>query len=126
MAMAQRIALANPGALALVKKSFQHTLEAQGQRQAYEYHFLLHQLRHDGLGDRRQATRLLNFVAMVEALRARAPHALYDERLLKQRRKSSLSSTAGTAQGRVVTSSNASENDLAAHLLAIGHLKGQL
>jgi enoyl-CoA hydratase len=51
MAMADRIALANPGALALVKRSFQHTLEAQGQRQAYEYHFLLHQLRHDGLAD---------------------------------------------------------------------------
>jgi enoyl-CoA hydratase/carnithine racemase len=52
MAMANRIALANPGALALVKKSFQQTLEAQGQRQAYEYHFLLHQLRHDGLAEK--------------------------------------------------------------------------
>ena len=51
MAMANRIAMANPGALALVKRSFQHTLEAQGQREAYEYHFLLHQLRHDGLAE---------------------------------------------------------------------------
>jgi enoyl-CoA hydratase len=51
MALAERVARADPGALALVKRSFQQTLEAQGQRQAYEYHFLLHEMRHDGLAE---------------------------------------------------------------------------
>ena len=90
--------------------------------------FLLREshVRHEGLGEQRKATKLLNFVAMVDALRARAPAAMYDDRLLKQRRKGSLSTVAGGESNRVATSSNASENDLAAHLLAIAHLKGQL
>ena len=84
------------------------------------------QLRHEGLGAQRQATSLANFTTLVETLRGLAPDALYDERLLERRRKSAAVSMSGGAKDRLVSRSNASENDLAAHLLAVAHLTGQL
>ncbi len=85
-----------------------------------------HQLRHQGLGDQVKPTSLENFTTLVALLRQQAPHALYDDRLVSHRRKSSMTALAGTAADQVASSSNASENDLAAHLIAVAHLTGQL
>ena len=49
MALAHRVAQANASALALLKRSFAHAQELMGMTASYEYHFLLHQLRHGGL-----------------------------------------------------------------------------
>lgn len=51
MALAQRVASASPAAVALVKRSFEFAQEAMGMRVSMQHHFLLHQLRHAGLGD---------------------------------------------------------------------------
>jgi len=84
------------------------------------------QLRHQGLGEQVKPTSLENFVTLLAVLRQRAPQALYDDRLVTHRRKASMIAVAGTAASQVISSSNASENDLAAHLIAVAHLKGQL
>ena len=51
MALAERVATASPAAVALVKHSFEFAQEAMGMRVSMQHHFLLHQLRHAGLGD---------------------------------------------------------------------------
>ncbi len=83
-------------------------------------------LRHQGLGEQVKPTSLENFASLVVVLRQRAPQVLYDDRLATHRRKTSITSLAGSAAHQVTSSSNASENDLAAHLIAVAHLKGQL
>ena len=82
-------------------------------------------LRHRGLGDRAGRTSLANFATLIAVLRERAPQALFDDRLVRQRRKVDLTSISGTATDRTAASSNASANDLAAHLIAVAHLQGQ-
>jgi hypothetical protein len=83
-------------------------------------------LRYQGLGPRLKPTTLLNFLALVEELRARAPHALYDQRFLTQKRKVGIASAQGLANTRSIKTSNASENDLAARLLVLAFEQGQL
>ena len=83
-------------------------------------------LRWDGLGDQRQLTTAQNFATLSEKLRALAPHAFHDQRLLKHKRRADISVFAGGAKERRVETSNAGENDLAAFLLVRGHLEGQL
>jgi len=90
------------------------------------YLFSASTLRYEGLGPDLGVATLQNFQSLVSALRARAPRALYDERLLTVKRKASLAAVGGSATDRVVTESNASENDLAAALLVRALLEGQL
>ena len=83
-------------------------------------------LRYEGLGDDRKQTTAQNFATLSERLRARAPHAFYDRRLLTHKRRAGISSFAGGAKDRRVQTSNARENDLAAHFLVRAHIEGQL
>ena len=83
-------------------------------------------LRHQGLGERARPTVLENLALLVELLRARAPGALYDDRLLRRPRKATSLSVSGTATARTSASSNASDVDLAVHVLAVAHRQGQL
>ena len=83
-------------------------------------------LRYEGLGDDRKLTTAQNFATLAERLRARAPDAFYDQRLLTHKRRAGISSFAGGAKDRRVQTSNARENDLAAFLLVRAHIEGQL
>jgi hypothetical protein len=83
-------------------------------------------LRHGNLGDRLGATSLANFKTLIDLLRSHAPQALYDERLLAKRRKSVIHQLSMGAKNRHAGYSNASETDLAAHLLAVAFLSRQL
>jgi len=84
------------------------------------------QLRHQGLGPQVKPTSLENFTTLVALLQQRAPHALYDDRLVTHRRKTAMTGLAGSTAEQVTSSSNASDTDLAAHLIAVAHLEGQL
>ncbi len=79
-------------------------------------------LRHQGLGSRIAPTSIENFATLVEALRAAAPHTLYDDRLMRQRRRTTLA--LGSARER--TSSNELEKYTAAALIVRAHLEHQL
>ncbi len=46
LALARRIAMNMPVAVSLVKKSINHAWDEMGQRNAWEYHLLIHQLSH--------------------------------------------------------------------------------
>ena len=83
-------------------------------------------LRYQGLGAKLKPTSIQNFQVLIEELRARAPQALYDQRLLTQKRKVTIASAQGPANARSVKSSNTGENDLAAHLLVLAFEQGQL
>lgn len=91
-------------------------------------HFLLAEsrLRYGGLGERRGPAAHDNFRILIELLRERAPHALFDDRLLTQKRAAGSLSVSGAAKSRTIASSNAGETDLAVHLLAVAHLQAQL
>lgn len=47
MALAQRIAAVPPVTVALVKRSVNKTFELMGKRDAFDFHFMLHQFAHD-------------------------------------------------------------------------------
>jgi len=83
-------------------------------------------LRYEGLGDQRKLTTAQNFATLSERLRAHAPHAFYDQRLLTHKRRAGISSFAGGAKDRRVEISNARENDLATFLLVRAHIERQL
>ncbi|MBW2522699.1 MAG: hypothetical protein JRI23_00925 [Deltaproteobacteria bacterium] len=83
-------------------------------------------LRHQGLGDRVRPTSAENFATLIEVLRERAPAALYDDRLRRRTRKADSLSVSGTTAHKVTEMSNASETDLAMHLIVVAHLTGQL
>lgn len=83
-------------------------------------------LRYLGLGDERQLTKAQNFAVLSSRLRALAPHAFHDQRLLTQKRRSDIARFAVGAKQRRLETSNASENDLAAFLLFRGYLEAQL
>jgi hypothetical protein len=83
-------------------------------------------LRYQGLGPHLKSVTAQNFATLIELLRERAPHALYDQRMLTQKRKVGVTSFAGLATDRRVESSNASENELAATLIVLAHEQGQL
>ena len=59
-------------------------------------------------------------------LRRQVPGALYDDRLLTQKRAAGSLQMLGAAKARTLARSNAGETDLAAHLLAVGHVQQQL
>lgn len=69
LALAQKIAAGPPVAIQMMKRSLNHTLDAMGQREALEYHFMLHQLSHSTaeagnvMAQRQQAGDLKTFLA---------------------------------------------------------------
>jgi len=46
LALARKIAMNNPVAVSLIKRSINHAWDEMGQRNAWEYHMLIHQLSH--------------------------------------------------------------------------------
>ena len=85
-----------------------------------------HALRYANLEEFMCPTSAENFAALVTILKARAPSAIFDDRLAGVVRKSTLAQVAGSAKDRVTVHSNASELDLAAHLVVMGHLQQQI
>jgi hypothetical protein len=83
-------------------------------------------LRYTGLGDLMCATRGENFTALATILKARATGAFIDNRLVKNPRKGGLAGVSGGVTRMVATRSNATENDLAAHLLVIAYIQNQI
>ncbi len=83
-------------------------------------------LRYQSLGAALKPTTAQNFATFVELLRARAPFAFHDQRLVTQKRKAGALSIAGPAKERSVATTNAGETDLAAALLMLAHEQGQL
>lgn len=76
-------------------------------------------LQYDGLGPRLGRTRHENFNGLIAVLRERAPHAFYDQRYVAQRPPRL---PIGAADSTVA----ASETDVAAYVLAVARLQGQL
>jgi hypothetical protein len=83
-------------------------------------------LRYQGLGAEMKASSMLSFARLVELLRTQAPAALYDQRLLTQKRKQSVSTFVGTDKDRRVEQSNERDNALAAYLLALAQRQAQI
>jgi hypothetical protein len=84
------------------------------------------ELSYQGLGAERGHTHRQNFGTLVDRLRRCAPRAIYDERLLREKRRPELASVDGTANKRTVTSTNSAANQVAAYLLMHAHLQQQL
>ncbi len=111
----------------------EHSLRGEREQVLYVFarsgsgHLLLREqrLRYAGLDERAGRTLLENFTTTVELFRARAPGALYDDRLVSQRRRASVVHATGGDNAHVA-STNAAETDLAAHLIAVAHLQAQL
>lgn len=83
-------------------------------------------LSYEGLGDQRQLTTAQNFQTLTGSMRALAPQAFYDERLLTQKRRADILLVGGGAKERRIETSNASGNDLAAFLLVRAFIEAQL
>ena len=80
-------------------------------------------LQHQGLGAEIAPTRMQNFTALIDELRRRAPGARFDDSLATRLRPATtLAHASPTGAGR----SNASEIDLAVHLIVIGMVSEQL
>jgi hypothetical protein len=83
-------------------------------------------LNYEGLGAQRGTTAHQSFQALIDWLRRHSPSALHDDRLLTHKRRSNAMVVRGALNDRSVSQSNASENDLAAHLLMLAHDVQQL
>jgi hypothetical protein len=79
-----------------------------------------------GLGERAAHAIRQNFSTVVAELRARAPLAVYDARLVSRRRKSTIAKERGKGRLSPSAPSNVAETDLAAHLIALAHRDAQL
>jgi hypothetical protein len=75
--------------------------------------------RYTGLGAELGRTQRENFLTTIKTLRARAPWAAYDERLLTIRRVPERSEISGGASNRVVVDSSVRGTDLLAHFVAL-------
>ncbi len=85
-----------------------------------------HQLEYRSLGPRLQPTTGQNFRTVMQLLTERAPHAVLDERLVSQKRRSSMTRAAAVGNVSRTESSNQAETDLAAHVIALAHLQGEV
>ena len=72
-----------------------------------------------GLGPALTVSSAQNFLATIAQLRARAPDAVYDERLLNPRGATNRLSRSGTASASTLSTSSASGVDLLAHVIAL-------
>jgi len=110
-------------ALYLVRKSGTDPIILRQNRMVY-----------DGLGAPLPPTRLACFRALIDRLREATPGALFDDRLLSQKRKPDSveqardQTVAGKSrtQSSTITQTNQGATDLAAYLIAVAHLRGQL
>ncbi len=131
------------GGLVVTKKVTRESRDQQNEYEQVLYLFrkssthpiILRQnaLRYDGLGRELGHSSVENFSRLIGTLRERAPGALYDDRLLTRRRRAvpqavtkSKSLTKSNVSIEAAASSNASETDLAAYLVALAHHGGQL
>ncbi|RLB59206.1 MAG: hypothetical protein DRI34_02640 [Deltaproteobacteria bacterium] len=124
------------GGLALTKKVKKEVRHRQEMRERVLYLFRLppsspyllveSRLRYAGLGELMVSTRAENFVSLVNILRARAPGAFFDDRLVTAPRKRGLVAISGGMESTMESYSNTPENDLAAYLLLAAHLQKQL
>jgi hypothetical protein len=83
-------------------------------------------LSYEGLGAERAVTARESLEVLVDRLHRSAPSALLDDRLLVHKRRTDLTEVRGVTADRTVSASNAPANTLAAYLLMLGHLQGQL
>jgi len=90
-------------------------------------------LRYLGLGSEIGQSTVENFTRLVKTLRQHAPEALYDNRLLTRRRRSTVDSVSKSKPSATknvtverISISNTAETDLASYLIALAHLRGQL
>jgi hypothetical protein len=83
-------------------------------------------LSYEGLGALRAPSARESLDALIGCLHRSAPNALLDGRLLVHKRRVDLTDVRGVAKDRTVSESNAPANVLAAYLLMLGHLQGQL
>jgi hypothetical protein len=88
--------------------------------------FKEYELSYEGLGSERKTTARQSFETLVTWLRTAAPSVFYDDRLSSQKRRADLTAVRGTTAERVVSSSNAAANHLAAYLLMHAYVQGQL
>ena len=90
-------------------------------------HFYLveSRLRYTNLAHLMCATTGENFKSLLAVLKTGAYAALFDDRLALRPRKSTLTSFTTTIGSQQTTQSNASENDLIAHLILIAHQQKQ-
>jgi hypothetical protein len=83
-------------------------------------------LSYEGLRELRGVTAQQSFDALLAWLTTNAPSALNDNSLLARKRPADLTSVRGIAAERVVSSSNAAANALAAQLVMLAHEQRQL
>ncbi len=128
------------GGLVMTRKtsSSSHVTESESEERVYLIRrgfadpilFRQHQLHYAGLGEQLGRSSHENFATLVERLRQFCPGALYSAQLRETRRKNSFVGAttveSGSATTSTVTSSNASEVDLAAYLILVAHARGQL
>ena len=87
--------------------------------------FRQNHLRYSGLKERIGHSSAESFANLVAFLRECAPGALYDSRLLSHRRKPETTHVKKAGSIKTVESSNLSETDLAAYIIALAHDQGQ-
>jgi len=82
-------------------------------------------MRYDGLGEKRAATEHANFVTVVDMLRARAPKAIYDDRLVRRKIPDRIAQVAvvGVSSTTQTETSSDAAMDLLAHLTVMWLLK---
>ncbi len=123
------------GGLSFSKKETREHHEVASEREQVLYVFrdgdtplLLceHGLRYDTLGVPLAPTTAENFRALCLLLRERAPNVPFDTRLLTERRRATTVRRTGTSKQATISTSNAGATDLAAHLLALAHVRGAL
>ena len=72
LALAHRIAMNNPVAVSLVKRSINHAWDEMGQRNAWQYHMLIHQLAHSSDAQKKWGEeRMARGDGGIEAVKAR-------------------------------------------------------
>jgi len=77
-----------------------------------------------GLGATLAPASAQNFMAVIQRLRERAPHAVYDERLMKPRSGPAVVSRSGGTHSSAVSTSTANITDLLAHAIARAIVEG--
>jgi len=118
------------GGLVLTKKETTSTVARSSERHEVLYLFrrsggpwLLPDSgpHYDWLGARKAATERANFLTVIDLLRERAPHVVYDDRLVGRKIPERMYQTAvgGSQSERKVERSSASGVDIIAHLLAM-------
>ncbi len=123
------------GGLVRKKKVTKQLRSNQSERESVLYMFCNAEPRHvffqesrlhyKGLGQYMGLSRPENFSKLVKLLRQKAPGAMFDDSMFRHMRQRRFSSSAGVIKSSKTVHSNASENDLIAWLIVLGHLAMQ-